>query len=57
MRAVVHDTLVIVADAIIGDSAIVILVEVMLLTYKFIEMQFTHDTQERPSQEADIVVT
>lgn len=30
--AIVHDTLVIIADTIIGDSAIVILVEVMLLT-------------------------
>lgn len=32
--AIVHDTLVIIADTIIGDSAIVILVEVMLLTCK-----------------------
>ena len=32
--AVVHDTLVIIADTIIGDSAIVIFVEVMLLTCK-----------------------
>lgn len=32
--AIVHDTLVIIADTIIGDSAIAILVEVMLLTCK-----------------------
>ena len=32
--AVVHDTLVIIADTIISDSAIVIFIEVMLLTCK-----------------------
>lgn len=32
--AIVHDTLVIIADTIIGDGAIVILVEVMILTCK-----------------------
>jgi len=32
--AVVHDTLVIIADTIIGDSAIIIFVEVMFLTCK-----------------------
>lgn len=34
MGTVVHDALVIVTNAIIGDSAIIVLVKVMLLTCK-----------------------
>lgn len=36
MGTIVHDALVIVTDAIVGNSAVIVFVEVVLLTYKSI---------------------